>query len=66
MTPGAVADTIVVPYNDLEALDAVFANQGGEVAAVLVEPIAANMGLVPPAPGFLEGLRERCTAPARC
>jgi glutamate-1-semialdehyde 2,1-aminomutase len=61
VTPGAVADTIVVPYNDLGALDAVIADHGPEIAAVLVEPIAANMGLVPPAPGFLAGLRERCT-----
>ncbi|HEX4489612.1 MAG TPA: glutamate-1-semialdehyde 2,1-aminomutase [Acidimicrobiia bacterium] len=61
VTPGAVADTIVVPYNDLDALDAVLAERGAEIAAVLVEPIAANMGLVPPAPGYLEGLRERCT-----
>ena len=46
VTPGTVADTIVVPYNDLAALDAAFAEHGAEVAAVLVEPIAANMGLV--------------------
>jgi glutamate-1-semialdehyde 2,1-aminomutase len=59
VTPGAVADTVVVPYNDLDALTAVLAEH--DVAAVLVEPIAANMGLVLPAPGFLTGLRERCT-----
>src|SRR4029079_9335167 len=58
VTPGTVADTIVVPYNDLAALDAVPAERGAEIAAVLVEPIAANMGLVPPAPGYLQGLRE--------
>ena len=58
VTAGTVADTIVVPYNDLDALDAVLDDS---VAAVLVEPIAANMGLVPPADGFLDGLRERCT-----
>jgi len=61
VTPGTVADTIVVPYNDLDALDAALAEHGAEVAAILVEPIAANMGLVPPAPGFLAGLRERAT-----
>ena len=61
VTPGAIADTIVVPYNDLDALDAVFAAHGPEIAAVLVEPVAANMGLVPAAPGYLAGLRERCT-----
>src|SRR4051794_29891327 len=61
VTPGTVADTLVVPYNDLAALDAVFAEHEADVAAVIVEPIAANMGLVPPAVGFLEGVRERCT-----
>ena len=61
VTPGTVADTIVVPYNDLGALDGVLAEHGADVAAVLVEPIAANMGLVPPADGYLAGLRERCT-----
>lgn len=61
VTEGTVADTIVVPYNDLEALDTALAERGHEVAAILVEPYAANMGLVAPAPGFLEGLRERCT-----
>lgn len=62
VTRGATADTIVVPYNDLDALDAVLASHGSEVAAILVEPVAANMGLVAPAPGFLDGLRARCTA----
>ncbi len=62
VTAGTVADTIVVPYNDEAALDAAFASHGAELAAVLVEPIAANMGLVAPAPGFLDGLRRRCTA----
>jgi glutamate-1-semialdehyde 2,1-aminomutase len=61
VTPGTVADTIVVPYNDLPGLDAALAEHGAEVAAVLVEPIAANMGLVLPDPGYLGGLRERCT-----
>jgi glutamate-1-semialdehyde 2,1-aminomutase len=62
VTEGAVADTIVVPYNDEAALDAAFVAAGDALAAVLVEPVAANMGLVPPAPGFLGGLRRRCTA----
>ncbi len=61
VTPGTVADTIVVPYNDLAALDAALAEHGADVAAILVEPIAANMGLVLPADGYLAGLRERCT-----
>ncbi|MDA8309085.1 MAG: glutamate-1-semialdehyde 2,1-aminomutase [Actinomycetota bacterium] len=52
---GAVADTLVVPYNRVPELDE-------EVACVIVEPVAANMNLVPPAPGFLEGLRRACDA----
>jgi glutamate-1-semialdehyde 2,1-aminomutase len=62
VTAGATADTIVVPYNDLDALDAVLSSLGPELAAVMVEPVAANMGLVAPEPGFLEGLRARCDA----
>lgn len=60
VTPGAVADTLTAPYNDLEAVAALFA--GHEIAAVIVEPVAGNMGLVPPLPGFLEGLRELTAA----
>ena len=48
VTAGAVADTIVVDYNNVEAIDAAFGLHGNEIAAVLVEPVAANMGLVPP------------------
>ena len=54
----AVSDTIVAPYNDLEAVESVFAQYGEEIAAVIVEPVAANMGLILPGEGFLEGLRE--------
>jgi glutamate-1-semialdehyde 2,1-aminomutase len=61
VTEGTAADTIVVPYNDEHALGAVFAEFGHQVAAVIVEPVAANMGLVAPRDGFLEGLRARCT-----
>jgi glutamate-1-semialdehyde 2,1-aminomutase len=50
--------TINVPYNDLAAVEKVFASHKGEIAAVIVEPVAANMGVVPPQPGFLEGLHE--------
>jgi glutamate-1-semialdehyde 2,1-aminomutase len=60
VTEGAAQDTIVVPYNDLEAVRTVFRERGEEIAVVAVEPVAANMGVVPPAPGFLEGLRTIC------
>jgi glutamate-1-semialdehyde 2,1-aminomutase len=61
VTAGTVADTIVVPYNDLDAVDVALAEHGSQVAAILVEPIAANMGLVVPDASFLDGLRDRCT-----
>ncbi|MGO0060194.1 glutamate-1-semialdehyde 2,1-aminomutase [Brevibacillus fluminis] len=51
-------NTITVPYNDLESVRLAFETFGHELAAVIVEPIAGNMGVVPPQPGFLEGLRE--------
>ena len=57
VTPATVADTLVAPFNDLAAVEALFADRGPDVAAVLVEPVAGNMGVVPPAAGFLEGLR---------
>ena len=60
VTAGTVADTIVCPYNDLDAVDAAFAEHGDDIAALLVEPVAANMGLVAPLPGYLQGLAERC------
>ena len=62
VTPGAVADTIVLPYNDATAVSAAFDRRGGDIAAVIVEPIAANMGVVPPAAGFLGALRDACDA----
>jgi glutamate-1-semialdehyde 2,1-aminomutase len=52
--------TLTVPYNDLDAVRAVLQAEGREVAAIIVEPVAGNMGVVPPAPGFLAGLRELC------
>jgi glutamate-1-semialdehyde 2,1-aminomutase len=62
VTSGAAADTITLPYNDLETVEEVFQEGGHAVAAVIVEPVAANMGVVPPAPGFLEGLRDQTQA----
>jgi glutamate-1-semialdehyde 2,1-aminomutase len=53
----AVADTLTAPYNDLGAIEELFDRFPGEIAAVIVEPVAGNMGLVLPVPGFLEGLR---------
>ncbi len=50
--------TLTLPYNDLDAVQSVFREQGREIAAVIVEPVAANMGVVPPRPGFLAGLKE--------
>ncbi len=61
-TPGVpeeiVANTIAIPFNDAEALREAFEAQGSEIAAVIVEPVPANMGVVPPKKGFLEELRE--------
>jgi len=61
VTPGSVQDTSIATFNDLASVDRCFAEANGRVAAVIVEPVVGNMGCVPPAPGFLEGLRERCT-----
>jgi glutamate-1-semialdehyde 2,1-aminomutase len=57
VTPATVADTLIAPFNDLEAVERLFAQRGEDIAAVLVEPVAGNMGVVPPAADFLEGLR---------
>ncbi|OZI20588.1 glutamate-1-semialdehyde-2,1-aminomutase [Bordetella genomosp. 9] len=56
-----VEHTLVLDYNDLDAVRAAFAQCGGDIACVIVEPVAGNMNLVRPLPGFLEGLRELCT-----
>jgi glutamate-1-semialdehyde 2,1-aminomutase len=58
----ATADTLLVPYNDAGAMRAAFAEHGEEIAAVLVEPVAGNMGVVPPAEGYLQALRDVCDA----
>ena len=66
MTEGAARDTLTVPFNDPAAVDRLFAEHGDRIAAAIVEPVAANMGVVPPEPGFLEGLRDRCSEAGRC
>ena len=58
VTKGAAKDTAVLPYNDLEAVWELFEERGEEMAAVILEPVCGNMGCVPPANGYLEGLRE--------
>ncbi|AKP48003.1 MULTISPECIES: glutamate-1-semialdehyde 2,1-aminomutase [Bacillus] len=55
---GVAENTIAVPYNDLEAVKQAFEKYGEDIACVIVEPVAGNMGVVPPVPGFLEGLRK--------
>ncbi|MES2356944.1 MAG: glutamate-1-semialdehyde 2,1-aminomutase [Gemmatimonadota bacterium] len=62
VTAAATRDTMVLPYNDIEAVRNAFAEYGHKVAAVIVEPIAGNMGVVLPVPGFLEALRWQTTA----
>src|SRR5581483_6254940 len=58
VTVGATADTILCDFNDARAVADAFALYPGQIAAVLLEPIAGNMGLVPPRPGYLEALRD--------
>jgi glutamate-1-semialdehyde 2,1-aminomutase len=58
---GTARDTLTVEFNDLDAAEEAFARLGERIAAVIVEPVAGNMGVVPPSPGFLEGLRAVTT-----
>lgn len=57
----AAADTLLVHYNDLNGAKAVFEQHPGQIAAFIVEPVAGNMGVIPPAEGYLQGLRDLCT-----
>jgi len=60
VTVGVSKDTRVLAYNDIESIDGLFQSEGDKIAAIIVEPVAGNMGTIPPEPGFLEGLRKMC------
>ena len=60
VTAGVANDTLTAPYNDLEAVNKLITSHKGEIAAIIVEPVAGNMGCILPQPGFLEGLRKVC------
>ncbi len=62
VTAGASADTLIASYNDLHSVERLFAANTDRIAAIIVEPIAGNMGVVPPAKGFLQSLRDMCTS----
>ena len=61
VTQGTAKDTLLANYNDLESVRVLFEANKNEIAALIVEPVAGNMGCIPPLPGFLEGLRQICT-----
>ncbi|MBN8566686.1 MAG: glutamate-1-semialdehyde 2,1-aminomutase, partial [Flavobacteriales bacterium] len=61
VTQGTAKDTLLATYNDLESVKNLFTNNSNEIAAVIIEPVAGNMGCVPPKEGFLEGLKELCS-----
>lgn len=60
VTAGAANDTLTAPYNDMEAVEQLVAKNKGEIAAIIIEPVAGNMGCIVPQAGFLEGLRSIC------
>ena len=60
VTPETASNTLLAPYNDLSGVEAIFRQTGGEIAALIVEPVAGNMGCIPPVDGFLPGLRRLC------
>jgi glutamate-1-semialdehyde 2,1-aminomutase len=62
VTSGATADTIIAPYNDIDSAAQAVERYGEGLACIIVEPVAGNMGVVPPEPGFLEALRQLCDA----
>ncbi len=61
VTAGVSQDTFTAPYNDLDAVQQIVAENKNEIAAIIIEPVAGNMGCILPKPGFLEGLRKLCT-----
>jgi glutamate-1-semialdehyde 2,1-aminomutase len=62
VTQGTAKDTLLAKYNDLDNVKQLFEANQGEIAAIIIEPVAGNMGCIPPAGGFLEGLRQLCDA----
>lgn len=62
VTKGTAKDTLLAKYNDLQNVAELFAANPGEIAAIIIEPVAGNMGCIPPSKGFLEGLRQLCDA----
>ena len=62
VTAGSAKDTLLAPFNDLGAVEALFDEHGEDIAAVILEPVVGNMGVVPPVDGFLQGLRALTSA----
>jgi glutamate-1-semialdehyde 2,1-aminomutase len=62
VTPGVSTDTLTAPFNNLPAIEQLIDQHKNEIAAIILEPVAGNMGCIPPLPGFLEGLRTLCDA----